>query len=117
MIAVFGLRMSNLEHYGQPPTYSHQAKYILVSEAYEDLDARVPTEIRLMANPRLVLRQMIDCAKDLIKETPERTEWLKQVATAKEAARKKRVEMVEGVRERQAHQSAFSGPGGRGFSG
>ena len=99
VIAVFGLRMSNLEHYAQPPTYSHQAKYILVSEAYEDLEARVPTEVRLMANPRLVLKQMIDCAKDLIKAKPERVEWLKLVATAKEAARVKRVEMVQGVRQ------------------
>jgi acetolactate synthase-1/2/3 large subunit len=99
VIAVFGLRMSNLEHYGQPPTYSHKAKYILVSEAYEDLEARIPSEVRLQANPRLVLRQMIDCARDLIKAPPERAEWLGLVATAKEEARKKRIEMVEGVRQ------------------
>jgi acetolactate synthase-1/2/3 large subunit len=90
--------MSMLEHFGQPPTYSHAAKYILISEAYDDLEARIPTEVRLMANPRLVLRQMIDCARDLIKKTPERTEWLNQVATAKEAAREKRIEMVDKVR-------------------
>jgi acetolactate synthase-1/2/3 large subunit len=42
---------------------------------------------------------MIDCAKYLIKTPPERTEWLGLLATAKEAARKKRIEMVEGVRQ------------------
>jgi len=99
VIAVFGLRMSMLEHFGLPPTYSHEAKYILVSEAYEDLDARLPTEVRLQASPKLVLRQMIDAAKDLMKAPPERTEWLNEVTKAKEAAWKKRREMVDGVRD------------------
>jgi len=90
VIAVFGLRLSMLEHFGQPPTYSHKAKYIMVSEAYEDLEGRVPTEIRLLANPKLVLRQMIDCARDRIKATPERTEWLDELAKAREASQKNR---------------------------
>lgn len=95
VIAVFGLRMNMLEHFGQSPTYSQEAKYILVSESLAELDARLPTEVRLLANPKAVLRQMIDCAKDLIKEPPERTEWLDEVTKAKEAAEKHRRELVE----------------------
>jgi acetolactate synthase-1/2/3 large subunit len=99
VIAVFGLRMSMLEHFGQPPTYNHDVKYILVSESYDDLEARLPTEMRLLANPKRVLRQMIDCAKDLMKDSPERTEWLGEVTRLKEAARKERREMVSKVRD------------------
>jgi len=101
VIAVFGLRMSMLEHFGQPPTYNHDVKYILVSESYDDLEARLPTEMRLLANPKRVLRQMIDCAKDLMmmKESPERTEWLGEVTRLKEDARKERRERVNKVRD------------------
>ncbi len=102
VIAVFGLRMSALEHYAQPPTYSHEAKYILVSEAIDELDARLPTDIRLLANPKLVLRQMIDCAKDLIKEAPDRTEWVAEVRKAEkvylEERQKNPEEQIETVR-------------------
>ena len=54
VIAVFGLKMNMLEHYGEPPTYSHEAKYILVSESLDELEARLPSEVRLLANPKAV---------------------------------------------------------------
>ncbi|MFC2016308.1 thiamine pyrophosphate-binding protein [Chloroflexota bacterium] len=98
VITVFGLRMGMLESFGEPPTYSHEAKYILVSESTDDLDARVPTEVRLLANPKVVLRQMIDCAKDLMKKPPERTEWLDEVTKAREAAQEATRKQVEEVR-------------------
>jgi acetolactate synthase I/II/III large subunit len=95
VVVVFGLRMNMLEHFGQPPTYSHKAKYILVSESMEELDARMPTEMRLLANPRVVLKQMIDCAKDLMKSPPDRTAWLAEITKAKEAAAKQKKALVE----------------------
>ena len=95
VILVFGLRMNMLEHFGEPPTYSHDAKYILVSESMEDLEARLPTEIRLHANPKLVLGQMINYAKDLIKDSPARTEWIGEVRKTKEAYTKDQREQVE----------------------
>jgi acetolactate synthase-1/2/3 large subunit len=102
VISTFGLRMSFLEHFGQPPTYSHDAKYILVSESLEELDARLPTDIRLLANPKLVLKQMIDCAKDLIKNKPDRTEWITEVRKAEEdylkEKQQKPAEQIEAVR-------------------
>ena len=97
VIAIFGLRMSRLEHFGQPPTYRHGARYIMVSEAYDDLEGRLPTEVRLMANPKLVLRQMIDCARERIKTPPERVKWLDDVTKTKEAFRKKRLEAIGDV--------------------
>ncbi len=98
VIAVFGLRMSMLEHFGQPPTYRHEAKYILVSESAEDLEARLPTEVRVLANPKQVLKQMIECVKDLVKEPPRRDEWIGEVAGVKAAHMKGQRELVEGVR-------------------
>ncbi|MDO8687394.1 MAG: thiamine pyrophosphate-dependent enzyme, partial [Dehalococcoidales bacterium] len=77
VVAMFGLLMTGLEANGQPPLYKHKGvKYIMVSEGTEDLDARMPTEIRILASPKRVLRQMIDCAKDIMKGPPDRSEWL-----------------------------------------
>ncbi len=77
VVAMFGLLMTGLEANGQPPLYKHkEVKYIMVSEGTEDLDARMPTEIRILASPKRVLRQMIDCAKDIMKGPPDRSEWL-----------------------------------------
>jgi len=102
VFAVLGLRMGALEHYAQPPTYNHEAKYILISESLDELDARLPTDIRLLANPKLVLRQMIDCAKDLMKEAPDRTEWVAEVREAEktylEERQKNPEEQIEAVR-------------------
>ncbi len=91
VIIVFGLQMGMLEHFGQPPTYNHEAKYILVSESVNELDASLPTEIRMLASPKLVLRQMIDCAKDLMKKKPpDRTAWIAEIRETEEAYLKER---------------------------
>lgn len=99
VIAIFGQLMGMMQGYGQPPLYKHKGtKYILVSESEEELDTRMPTEIRILANPKQVLRQMIDCAKDLIKEPPERSAWLGALARYKEAYQKAQREQSEKLR-------------------
>jgi acetolactate synthase-1/2/3 large subunit len=92
VIAIFGLFMSNLEGFGAPPTYSMGAKYILVSESMAELDWR----------PKLVLRQMIECAKDLMKEPPQRTEWLDGMAKAKAGALQDQQKQADKVRKAKA---------------
>ena len=98
VIALFGLRMSMLENFGHPPTYSHEAKYILVSESVEELSARLPSDIRILANPKLVLKQMIDCAKKLVKEPIERAEWIQELTESKDLYLKDQREQVDKVR-------------------
>ncbi|NQT31477.1 MAG: thiamine pyrophosphate-binding protein, partial [Deltaproteobacteria bacterium] len=99
VVAIFGLRMNSLEGFGIPPRYPvENVRYIQVSEDIEDLNTKMPTEVSILGSPRQVLRQMIDCAKDLIKTKPDRSEWLGIVSKIKEDAWAKTREASEKVR-------------------
>ena len=96
VMAIIGLRMSMLEHFAMPPTYpAENVRYIQISEDLEELTIRLPTEVSIYANPKLVLRQMIDCAKDILKEKPDRDEWIGFISKAKETAKLKLKEDVD----------------------
>jgi len=99
VIAIFGLRMNMLEGFGMPPRYPvENVRYIQVSEDMEELTTRMPAEVSIFASPKQVLRQMIDCAKDLMKGKPDRSEWLGIVNQVKEAADAKTKAAVDKVR-------------------
>jgi acetolactate synthase-1/2/3 large subunit len=100
VIAIFGLRMNTLEGYGTPPRFPTQnVKYIQVSEDPEELTTRLSTELSIFGSPKMVLRQMIDCAKEIIKTKPARKEWLAELAKIKEAGALKLKESVDQVRD------------------
>jgi len=99
VIAIFGLRMNMLEGFGMPPRYPvENVRYIQVSEDPEELTTRLSTEVSILGSPKLVLRQMIDCVKDIMKGKPDRSEWLGIVSKVREEDRAKRKEVVNKVR-------------------
>jgi len=99
VIAIFGLRMNMLEGFGMPPRYPvENVSYIQVSEDPEELTTRLSTEVSILGSPKLVLRQMIDCVKDIMKGKPDRSEWLGIVNKVREEDRAKRKEVVDKVR-------------------
>jgi len=99
VIAIFGLRMNMLEGFGMPPRYPvENVRYIQVSEDMEELTTRLSTEVSIFGSPKQVLRQMIDCAKDIMKGKPDRSEWLGIVSKVKEDANAKTKAAVEKVR-------------------
>lgn len=92
IVCILGLRMSMLEHFGMPPTYPMGARYIQVSEDPEEQTTRLPTEVSITGSPKIVLKQMIDCAKEILKgKKPDRSEWISFVQNlkAKDAAETK----------------------------
>ena len=100
VILLLGLKMNMLEGFGLPPTYpKDNVKYILVGEDTEELTTRMPSETVIMGSPKLVLRQMIECAKRKIGKKPAREEWLETLANAKAAYTKKNRESLESVRD------------------
>jgi len=108
VIAIFGLRMNMLEGFGMPPRYpAENVRYIQVSEDMEELTTRLPTEVSIFGSPKQVLRQMIDCAKDLMKGKPDRSEWLDIVNKLREADRAKTKEAVDKVRNNKAIHPDF----------
>ncbi len=99
VIAIFGLRMNMLEGFGMPPRYPvENVRYIQVSEDPEELTTRLSTEVSIFGSPKLVLQQMIDCAKDRLKGKPDRSEWLGIVNKFREEDRAKRKAKVDKVR-------------------
>jgi len=108
VIAIFGLRMNMLEGFGMPPRYpAENVRYIQVSEDMEELTTRLPTEVSIFGSPKQVLRQMIDCAKDLMKGKPDRSEWLGIVSKIREDDRAKTKEAVEKVRNNKSIHPDF----------
>ena len=80
--------------------------FLQINEAQCDLIDFVPTKMQLLGNPKKVLKQMIECARDLLKERkPEREEWLK---TIRESAKKAEADMAQKAQE-QWSQSPVGG--------
>ena len=77
----------SLEGFGLPPRFpAENVKYIQIAEDPEELTTRLPTEFSISGSPKQVLRQMINCAKDM-KAKPDRHEWLAFITKEKEADR------------------------------
>jgi len=71
-----GLNMGYLEGYG---AWAAKARLIFITESREDIEFTAHSDMVIIANPKAVLRQMIDCAKDMVKSFPRKAEWLKAV--------------------------------------
>ncbi|MFH0846492.1 MAG: thiamine pyrophosphate-binding protein [Chloroflexota bacterium] len=91
-----GLNLGFLEGYG---AWAAKAKLIQITEAKSDIETTAPSEMIIIASPKSALRQMINCAKDLIKTKPAREAWLKQVDEIKTTDRKRMEEDVEKNRQ------------------
>lgn len=103
VILLIGLQASYLEDWFEPPVWDHEAKYIQIHEAAGMFFVTPPTEIGIVSCPKLVLRQMIDYAKSLLKgnRPPKRIAWLdflKQVRETHDKALRKRAESVWDVK-------------------
>lgn len=95
MICIVGLQATQLEEWFEPPDWSLEAKYIQIHEKPEEIWYALPTELAITGSCKWILRQMIDCAKDIIKEPVERQEWLEKLKQAREKFKKRRQEAVQ----------------------
>jgi len=78
VIVVIGHSIGYLENYAQAPpfgSWNMEAKYIQISEEATDMCLMIPTELEIVGNVKRVIRQMIDYARTLVKEKPERQAW------------------------------------------
>lgn len=81
-----GLNLGYLEGFG---AWAKNAKLIQITQTRSDIEFTAPTEMVIIGNPKAVLKQMIDCAKDLIKGSPKKEAWLKQFNEIKAAEQKR----------------------------
>jgi len=71
-----GLRLGYLEGYGN--WAKGISKFVQINESEGEIQRRVPTDVAIVGNPKLVLKQMIDIVKEN-NETRETSEWLEFV--------------------------------------
>jgi acetolactate synthase-1/2/3 large subunit len=100
LVLAVGFRYWSGEKFGQPPTWSGKAKYIQVDPTPTRIGWHVPAEIGLVGDPKLVLRQLIDAVKKRVRDFDGRkdSQWLKEVATARETFARTIREREEQVR-------------------
>ena len=81
---ILGLRLGWFEEYGLPPFWPAQARRIVVQQSASDGWSPLPCEEFIQGDPKLVLSQMIDCAKRIMRGT-DRAEWLEHLAACRRA--------------------------------
>jgi acetolactate synthase I/II/III large subunit len=82
VVLTLGFRFWSGEHFGRPPTWTDQAKYIQVDPTPDRIGWQVPAEVPVVGDPKLVLRQMINRIKELkLDFSKNRTStWIKELA-------------------------------------
>lgn len=82
VVLAIGFRFWSGERFGQPPTWSDQAKYIQVDPTPTRIGWQVGVEVPIVGDPKLVLRQMINRIKELKLDFSKNrnSEWVKEVA-------------------------------------
>ncbi len=90
-----GLNLGYLEGYG---AWAKNAKLIQITESKSDIEFTAKSEMIILGNPKEALKQMIDCARDLIKGSSKKEAWLKQVDEIKAAEDKRLADMAEEVK-------------------
>jgi len=77
---IMGLGIRYLENYGKSPFWGTDTRYLQIQACPELQCIQMLTEFELNGNMKLILRQMIDCLKDLkITEPPEKWQGWRQV--------------------------------------
>jgi len=91
---VVGLNVASLENFGYPPFWGAETRYVQAQPCREDTCLAMNTEYELIGNMKLVLRQMIDCLKDMgITKPPEKwSGWRQVVVETKERYEKAAIE-------------------------
>jgi acetolactate synthase-1/2/3 large subunit len=82
VVLTLGFRFWSGEHFGRPPTWNDQAKYIQVDPTADRIGWQVPAEVPMVGDPKLVLRQMINRIKELkLDFSKNRTSnWIRELA-------------------------------------
>jgi acetolactate synthase I/II/III large subunit len=82
VVLTLGFRFWSGEHFGRPPTWTDQAKYIQVDPTPDRIGWQVPAEVPVVGDPKLVLRQMISRIKELKLDFSKNraSTWIKELA-------------------------------------
>jgi acetolactate synthase-1/2/3 large subunit len=88
VMLLVGLKVGWFERHGRTPAWPSMAKRIVIHESATDGWTPLPTAESIIGNPKLVLRQMINCIKGYIKKRTPRQEWLERLERCRQAYEK-----------------------------
>ncbi|MGD8890976.1 MAG: thiamine pyrophosphate-binding protein [Desulfobacterales bacterium] len=97
---ILGLRIGYLEMHGYPPFWGQQTRYAQAQTCRENVDLYLGTDYELIGNIKALVKQMIECVKDMgITSPPEKwDEWRKYIADSKKYYEEKTIERTEKMR-------------------
>lgn len=97
---IMGLRIGYLENDGNPPFWGAQTRYIQAQTCPENVCLTLDTEYELIGNMKMLLRQLIECARDMgIKGPLEKwASWRQFVVDTKEEYFRKTMDRTEKMR-------------------
>jgi acetolactate synthase I/II/III large subunit len=86
VVLAIGFRFWSGEKFGEPPTWSGEARYIQVDATANRIGLHVPAELGVVGDAKLVLRQLIDASKrqQLSWKRLAESKWLREVAEVRE---------------------------------
>jgi acetolactate synthase-1/2/3 large subunit len=86
VVLALGFRFWSGEHFGQPPTWSDNAKYIQVDSVPTRLGWQVEADLPIVGDLKLVLRQLIDRAKELRLDFSKNrsSQWVQELGQVRE---------------------------------
>jgi len=90
-----GLKLGYLEGYGD---WTKKLRLIQINASLSEVESIVPSDMVIIANPKAVLKQMLECAKTMVKESPKREAWLKTVEELKQKENKRMADGIEACR-------------------
>lgn len=99
-----GLNLGYLEGYG---AWAAKAKLIQVTQVKADIEFTAKSEMIILANPKVALRQMIDAAKRQLKQSPARDAWLKTVDDFKVQDKKRMADEIEQIKNNKPMHPAW----------
>lgn len=101
VVLALGFRFWSGERFGEPPTWSADARYIQADATAQRIGLHVPAEVALVGDAKLVLRRLLDAARPHDWSGLRDSLWLHELAEVRE-----RFEQMIDARERSHHARA-----------
>ncbi|MHB1127024.1 MAG: thiamine pyrophosphate-binding protein [Bacillota bacterium] len=96
LILVVGLRMDTIDGWG---AWGEKGAVIQISESPDEINLSKNTEVEIIGNCKVVMRQIIDYARSVLKSPVVREEWIETLAEAKRQTPDKVAELANRYRD------------------
>jgi acetolactate synthase-1/2/3 large subunit len=88
LVVLLGHQVTSLDGYFDEPAWNHSRTWAQVQERTEDVWYGIPTDLAVIGSMKLVLRQLIDCAKEALRDRPvDHKRWTDALERAAERRR------------------------------